>query len=561
MTVAALPSNPVIGPTWTRGEDGLFILPALTLGWQVIDWCEEYLLQPDGPDAGQPLRLTKEQKRWFLWWYAVDERGRFLYLKGMLRRLKGWGKDPLAVFLAAVELVGPCRFGGWDAEGQPIAVPQYAACIQIAAVSQAQVKRNTMSLFPGLFSARTLREFDIDVGKEIIYANQGRGRIELLSTSPRSTEGPRPTLVIKNETQHWLERNGGEEMSAVCARNAAKSRDGSTRILAISNAHSPGEGSDAEADFEAYLQNPSSFMYDSIEASLEVVEALNRLRTDSELSDAERAPLKEVLLSGLRQARGDSDWLDLERLLIECLDPRTSINTALRFYFNRLAAGSDRAFNISRWQALAQRKKLVSAGAKVAIGFDGSVTTDHTAAIGTELATGYQWVIGYWEPQLTERGEFEVPKAEVDATIIDAFERWDVCMMYADFTYWWEEGSRWAGRFGPKKVVSFRTERDRPMAVALQSYNQAIELGELRHDGDQRFTACIGNAHKQELAFRDEQGELMWTISKERAGSPLKIDAAMAGCLSWTARNAAIAAGALEEEGPTGMETRGFLTL
>lgn len=29
-----------------------------------------------------------------LWWYAVDDTGRFIYRKGVLQRLKGWGKDP-----------------------------------------------------------------------------------------------------------------------------------------------------------------------------------------------------------------------------------------------------------------------------------------------------------------------------------------------------------------------------------------------------------------------------------------------------------------------------------
>jgi hypothetical protein len=35
----------------------------------------------------------------------------------------------------------------------------------------------------------------------------------------------------------------------------------------------------------------------------------------------------------------------------------------------------------------------------------------------------------------------------------------------------------------------------------------------------------------------------MWTISKPKRMSPYKIDAAMAGCLSWEARRDAVAAG------------------
>lgn len=66
--------------------------PTRTLGWEVLDWQLDYLLQPDGDNAGQPWTLTPEQVRFVLWWYAMDERGRFVYRRGVLRRMKGWGK-------------------------------------------------------------------------------------------------------------------------------------------------------------------------------------------------------------------------------------------------------------------------------------------------------------------------------------------------------------------------------------------------------------------------------------------------------------------------------------
>ena len=63
-----------------------------TLGWGVIDWVEGWLLQPDGDEAGEPYRLTREQLNFVLWFYAVDDRGRFVYRRAVLRRAKGWGK-------------------------------------------------------------------------------------------------------------------------------------------------------------------------------------------------------------------------------------------------------------------------------------------------------------------------------------------------------------------------------------------------------------------------------------------------------------------------------------
>jgi hypothetical protein len=74
-----------IGPTWKRSADGKFVLPERTLGWQILKWINRYV------GVGQPWVPTKEQARFLLWWYAIDERGRFVYRDGVLQRIKGWG--------------------------------------------------------------------------------------------------------------------------------------------------------------------------------------------------------------------------------------------------------------------------------------------------------------------------------------------------------------------------------------------------------------------------------------------------------------------------------------
>ena len=88
--VDELPPN-YIGPTWQKNPDGTPYLPARnrSLGWGILAWCKKYLLHFKGPD--KPLELTKEQQRFILWWYAIDENGRWLYDSGVLQRLKGWG--------------------------------------------------------------------------------------------------------------------------------------------------------------------------------------------------------------------------------------------------------------------------------------------------------------------------------------------------------------------------------------------------------------------------------------------------------------------------------------
>lgn len=503
--------------------------PELTLGWKVLEWTDEYLLQPDGPNAGQPWEFTPEQIRFVANWYAVDAAGRFIYRKGMLRRMKGWGKDPVAAALCCVEFVGPCRFAGWNGPGDPIVIPHPAAWVQVAAVSKDQT-RNTMTLFPGMLSRRAIDEYQIDLGKEIIYAHRGRCRIEAVTSSPRALEGGRATFVEKNETHHWIQSNEGDEMAAVIARNAAKSRDGSARVLAISNAHAPGEGSDAEQDYEAWQLQPEGFLYDSLEAN------------------GADITTEEGIRAGLLYARGDSHWLDVDRLMAEIRDPKTPANTARRFYFNEIAASEERAFDLDEWKALAH-PKTVEKDAIITLGFDGSDTRDHTVLVATEVKTGYQWIAGYWEPRQQPNGEYHVPVEEVRATVEDVFERFNVWRFRADPFRWKTEIAEWAGNYnkpGKDVVKEFNTTNVRNMAYALAPYRTAMRGGDLSHDGDPRFELAIRNAHQVTQHFLDDQGANMWTIAKERPDSPLKIDAAIAGCLSWWARLEAIEDGALD---------------
>ena len=102
-----------------------------TLGWGVIEWCEDWLLQPDGDLAGEPFRFTREQMNFILWWYAVNAEGRFQYRRGILRRSKGWGKSPFLGALALAELLGPVRFGGWTEDGEPHGVPEAVPLVVI----------------------------------------------------------------------------------------------------------------------------------------------------------------------------------------------------------------------------------------------------------------------------------------------------------------------------------------------------------------------------------------------------------------------------------------------
>jgi hypothetical protein len=487
-------------------------LPTLTLGWAALQWSADFLRQPDGPDAGNPWRYTKEQARFILWWYAVDLQGRFVYRRGMLRRLKGWGKDPVGAALCATELCGPCRFGGWDGQGQPVAIVHPSPWVVTAAVSLDQTK-NTMRLFPGLFSDDAIDAYGIDLGKEIIYTR--RGMLEAVTSSPRALEGKRTTFSLKNETHHWLEANDGLAMSDVISRNLTKARGGDARALSISNAHNPGEGSDAEADYDAFLamqtgRGAGDFLYDSLEAPAGI-----------DITNADH------VRQGLIAARGDSVWLDLDRHVAEILDPRTREGMSRRFYLNQVVAGDDVWMARQAWDEQASPREVAD-GTPVTVGFDGSDTDDWTA-LRCETQDGYQFTPRFpdgkpmiWDP--AQHGGY-IPRAEVNAAVDHLFNVFRVARMYADPPYFQSEIDEWASRYGDKRVLRWATYRPRPMADALERFRTDVLSKLLTHDGCPVTSKHVENAH----ADHRPQGVL---IRKDRTISKNKIDSVMSSTIS-----------------------------
>jgi hypothetical protein len=525
-TAVGSEASPVlIGPSWLKNPDGSWLMPddKMTLGWQVVKWAADNLLQPDGPTAGERWDWTDEQLRLLLWWYAVDDRGRFIYRRGTLRRIKGWGKDPFAAALAAVELLGPCRFGGFDSTGQVLAVAHPAPWVQVAAVSKDQT-RNTMSLFPGLFGSKErAKRLGVDLGKEIIYSSSG-GRIEAVTSSPRALEGGRPTFVILNETQHWLSNNEGHSMAEAVARNLAKIRDGAARALSITNAHEPGEDSVAEREWDAWLKidtgksRATGVLYDSLEAP-----------ADTELKDP------DSLARGIRVARGDSVWLDVERLVAEVYDPRTPPSMSRRFYLNQVVAAEDAWMAPHEWNACADVGRIVTDGDEIVMFFDGGKTDDATGIVGCRVSDGHLFVVGAWESPDGPAGDgWEVDRDDVDRVVSGAFERFQVAAMYCDVALWESYIDMWRDRYADRLRVwatsgagkkGHATAWDMRSRVpeftgAAERFISDVVSGELSHDGDPVLTRHVLNARR---------GPNRWGVSlrKEHRESSRKIDLAV----------------------------------
>jgi len=498
-------------------------LPDLTLFPEIKVWGSKYILQPDGPDSGKPFILTPEQEHFLLWWYAVDNRGRYIYRRGMLRRMKGWGKDPIGAYICLVECAGPSRFSFFDASGWPRGKSHDAAWVQTAAVSRDQT-RNTMTLFPGMISKAAINAFKFDIGKEIIYANHGKQRIEAVTSSPRSLEGARSTFVLKNETHLWFGPNEGHEMAAVIARNLAKSRDGSARSLAISNAHEPGADSDAERDFEAYEKilrgssRATGFLYDNLEAPPE-----------TDLYNP------ESLKAGILAARGDSVWLDVERLIEEIYDPNTKVSNARRFYLNQVTATEDAWVTRQQWDSCAKPRRL-EPGELITLGADGSKSGDHTVLTACAVSDSHLVALGIWNP--SDYPDGVVPLKDVDDYVERAFELYDVVGFYSDvkelesYIDIWEEdfGEDLCVKASAHHAIAFdMRQRKRDGTMAIEQLYDAIIEGQVTHDDDPRVSQYVYNARRATNSFGV-------SVRKENPSSDKKIDYVITAALARKAR-------------------------
>ena len=550
--LASLPAiEPVyIGPSWRRDGSG-FVLPEFSLGFELIVWVNENLQHPNG----DPFELTPEQKRLLVWWYAVDDRGRFLFRDGVVQRLKGWGKDPFAAVVSAIEFVGPCRVGHMTPDG-PSGVPNPAAWVQVAATSKDQT-RNTMTLFPSLFTKQCVAEHGIDIGKEIIYAYRGARRIEAVTSSPRALEGGRPTFTVANETQHWLaDSNEGHGMWAVIQRNAMKAPDGSSRVLAITNAYDPSEFSVAQETREAWEKQQagefmeSGIMYDSIEAPLDTPLRLDRL--DGESDEAYEARTLAHIAGVIEKVRGDSYWVDPETYAKFVIDPRVPPSEARRFAFNQITAAED-AWVDPRWVEFAIRKDLpVSPADEWVLFFDGGKSDDSTALVLCRLSDGHVVTGGVWEKPPGGRGDgWVVDRFAVDLRVREVLSSYRVVAFWADpshakddegFGFWdavidgWHRdfGDRfqaWPVQSGPNRhSVMFDMSSSNAQKLFVQAAEHFVsELEEqtkpnapltLTLDGHPKLVQHLRNA-------RDYPTKWGHSLSKEMRDSVRKIDLAV----------------------------------
>lgn len=535
-----------------------------SLGFHVCQWIEENLIFGPGDLRGQPAKIDREKQALIFRMYEIypedhPKAGRRRFQRVCLSLRKGLAKTELAAWIAAAELHpdAPVRCDGFS-NGEPIVRGVVDPYIPLVAYTEEQTEDLAYAALYTILSEGPLAG-DFDIGLERIMRIKGDGKAVALASSPDARDGARTTFEHFDETHRFtLPRLKAAHRTMLA--NLPKRKAADAWALETTTAFAIGENSVAEdtmqyarSILEGEKVNPKLFFFH------------RQASDDIELSTPEAIRKAVLEASGPAAA----EWSDIDGIVAQFEDPTADRALLERLWLNRPVAGGGRAFPAERWADLRWKWPSpldtvfdtgeVAAGRLITLGFDGSRFGDATAIVGTDVESGYQWVVGIWEPPPVSKqtGEkWSVDAIAVNAAMADAFERWRVWRLYADPPLWSSEIAAWAGQYNrdEKVVAEWWTNQYRKMAYALQDYRTAMINGDVTHDGNESFARHIGNACKQETNFRNEDtDEFMWLIRKGRKDSPFKIDAAMAGCLSWQAREDAIAAGAELEEQTAGV--------
>lgn len=523
----------------TRWAGPLFAGHICSLGYEVLDWLVEYTCHGVGDIQGKRLEgafdLDDEIREHIIECYRIDPvSGRRVFNEAVLSRPKGRAKSEVAALVVIVEAFGPCRFGGWDADGQPVARPVVSPLIKCLATEESQAGNtfSNVAFIAGEWGQDEHPEIYGGAGgvrryqsASAIYLPQG-GEIRACTSGAASKDGGLETHVVADET-HLYVLPELRNMYATTARNMGKRYDADAWLHQTSTAYRPGEQSVFETTLTLWRKGdlPESVYVNHREATGKI-----------DLDDKDRT------IRQLREVYGPAaEWIDMDRKYRDMRDLRICPDeeTAARYFLNRPMSSKDAWIpdDVVKRQI---RAEAVDPGARITLGFDGSLNDDATVLIGCRVSDGFIFPVGIWaKPSGPEGNWWEVPRSDVLLSIREAFSRYDVVRMYADPHEWRSDIDALQEEFG-ERVSPWATSRDTAMGPALDRLRTDLMNGVAWHSGDPTVVEHFSNAYVRTRGIHR-------LVRKEHAKSDRKIDSVIGATLAYEARADVLTA----ETGPT----------
>lgn len=505
-----------------------------TLGYDVGEWIESHLVIPDGYRKGEPFLLTDEMWAFLLRFYRLYEHAQpwpapdmFVHYGGQLRRSQKWGKDPFGAAINWAEALGPTRFDGWDADGEPVGAPYPTPLIVCLGTSEDQTD-NTWRPFLSMARNGPLVDLTgLDVGDTRVILPNG-GKVEPVTTSARARLGAPMTMATITESHLFTLQGGFRKVVGAVKRNIA-GMDG--RWLELTNAWDPTEGSEAQVTAESGNER---VYVDTIEP-----------RRVEDLSDDE-ALYRELMRQYGDSSRERGGWVNIRgRIFHEVRSTSHLEADRRRFFLNEIVVGQSAFVAPERWDFLARPGDALEPGEPIALGFDGSKKRDATALLAERLSDRRLFVVRIWERPADAGPDWRMPTAEVARTVRDTFGAYRVACMFADPYLWQDYLDAWAAEFGEQRVVEFPTNVEQRFDRAIERFTTAAAESELTHDGHETLARHVKNAvlvkgSRKKIRPGEDEMLAKHYLKMAKRGDGLWIDAAVAAVLAHEAAAHAI---------------------
>jgi hypothetical protein len=505
-------------------------------------------------DASDGLPLDDEFAVFVVDAYALNERGRRLYDSVFLSRAKGRAKSELAGLLALWEGMGPCRFAGWAeggevlkwrdfryvyVAGEPMGRPVTYPFVRCLATEETQAGNTYDNVYFNLTEGPLAEGLAKNAaGLTRIFLPNG-GEIVPSTASSSAKDGGKETFTVFDET-HLYHSPELRRMYVTVDRNCRKRRESTPWALQTSTMYQPGEDSIAErthARARAILDGrvrESRLLFDHREAPADV-----------DLTD------KAAVVEALGEVYGPfAAQMDLDGIVEnEFWNVEKDVEDSRRYFFNQPTAARDAWMTHPDWAACADPERVVADGDTIVMFFDGSKNDDATGLVGCRVDDGHVFVLGCWEKPEQADG-WEVPRAEVDVAVRQAFDRFDVVAFYADVREFEQYVDDWGAAFRDLLLVdATRGAHPHPVAwdmraktadftAACARFLVDVDDRAVSHDGDSRLRRHILNARR---------APNKWGVSISKSGreSPDKIDLAVCAVGARQARRDVIDSGKL----------------
>ena len=507
------------GPTEER--------PFPSLGEQIVDWIEEFLVHGPGDVVGEPIDLDDEFYAFIIRAYRINpETGRRLYRRAFLSRAKGRAKSELAGMLVCAEALGPVRFGGWNADGEPVGRPVKSPFIRCLATEEGQSGNTYDNVavmmehltnehgdeFPGIDFGRTAQS-----SSRIILHHQF-GEITPSTASSAAKDGGKETFAVFDET-HLYTLPELRRMHEVVRRNLRKRRAAEPWGLETSTMYEKGQESVAEKT-HAYHQA-------IVEGRIRDSEAAGLLFDHRQAPDGTDLTDREELIEGLRAAYGPAaEWMDLDGIVAEIWDPQSDPADSRRYWLNQPTVAEDQLVSPEEW-SLCESESCLQDGDEITLGFDGGKTDDATALVAQRVSDRLVQPIGIWERPTGAAGRtWQIDQRIVSDMVDNTFARFKVVGFYADVALWESRIEQWEKDHGVDLLVKASSKssvawdmrgRQQVLTAATEAVVTSIRQADLRHTKHPILTRHVLNARRRPNRYGVSFG-------KDSRESPNKVD-------------------------------------